>query len=97
MIGIYSIIIQSPLPRPEGREIPTSCTGGDSSRIVNSLLSEEDYRGLLETVHLCSIPGMVESIKAVQAEPREINFYGELPQSALTGCQLPQRGSLRKR
>lgn len=35
------------------------------------LMSEEDYKGLLETVHLCSIPGMADSIKAAQAEPLE--------------------------
>lgn len=26
------------------------------------ILSEGDYRGLMETLHLCSIPGMKESI-----------------------------------
>lgn len=35
------------------------------------LMSEEDYKGLLETVHLCSIPGMADSIKAAQADPLE--------------------------
>jgi PHD/YefM family antitoxin component YafN of YafNO toxin-antitoxin module len=35
------------------------------------LLSESDYNSLLETLHLCSIPGMVESIKAADAEPLE--------------------------
>lgn len=35
------------------------------------LMSEDDYKGLMETVHLCSIPGMVDSIKAAQAEPVE--------------------------
>ena len=35
------------------------------------IISEDDYRGLLETVHLCSIPGMAESIKAAEAEPAD--------------------------
>ena len=35
------------------------------------LMSEEDYKGLLETVHLCSIPGMVDSMRPAQAEPLE--------------------------
>lgn len=35
------------------------------------LMSEDDYRGLMETAHLCSIPGMVDSINAAQAEPAE--------------------------
>lgn len=33
------------------------------------IISESDYRGLMETVHLCSIPGMAESIKSAAAEP----------------------------
>ena len=35
------------------------------------LLSEEDYRNMLETLHLCAIPGMAGSIKAAAAEPLE--------------------------
>ena len=35
------------------------------------VLSEEDYNGLMETLYLYSIPGMVESIKAAAAEPIE--------------------------
>lgn len=35
------------------------------------IISEEDYRGLLETVHLSSIPGMADSIKSAAAEPAE--------------------------
>jgi len=33
------------------------------------LLSEADYNNMLETLKLCSIPGMAESIKAAAAEP----------------------------
>jgi len=35
------------------------------------IISEADYNSLLETLHLCSIPGMVDSIKAAAAEPVE--------------------------
>ncbi len=35
------------------------------------ILSEQEYRSLLETLHLTSIPGMTESIKAAAAEPVE--------------------------
>lgn len=35
------------------------------------IISEEDYNSMLETLHLCSIPGMEESIKAAAAEPLE--------------------------
>ncbi len=35
------------------------------------IISEADYRGLLETVHLCSIPGMADSIKAAAGEAAE--------------------------
>lgn len=35
------------------------------------IISEEDYNSMVETLHLCSIPGMVESIKAAQKEPME--------------------------
>ncbi len=35
------------------------------------ILSEADYNSMLETLHLCAIPGMVESIKAAAAEPLE--------------------------
>lgn len=35
------------------------------------ILSEEDYNSMLETLHLCSIPGMEESIKSAAAEPLE--------------------------
>ncbi len=33
------------------------------------LISEEEWRGIQETLYLSSIPGMVESIKAAAAEP----------------------------
>ncbi len=35
------------------------------------LLSEQDYRSLLETVYLTSIPSMTESLRAAAAEPLE--------------------------
>jgi len=35
------------------------------------IISEADYNSLLETLHLSSIPGMVESIKAAEQEPLE--------------------------
>lgn len=35
------------------------------------ILSEKDYNGMMETLHLTSIPGMVESIKTAAAEPIE--------------------------
>ncbi len=35
------------------------------------ILSEADYNSMLETLHLCSIPGMVDSIKAAEQEPLE--------------------------
>ena len=33
------------------------------------LLSEEDYRNMMETLHLSVIPGMVESIQKAAKEP----------------------------
>lgn len=35
------------------------------------VMSEEDYNSMVETLHLSSIPGMVESIKAAAQEPVE--------------------------
>lgn len=35
------------------------------------VISEEDYNSMIETLHLSSIPGMVESIKAAVQEPLE--------------------------
>lgn len=35
------------------------------------LLSEEDYNGLMETLYLCSIPGMEEKIKRGMQAPLE--------------------------
>lgn len=36
------------------------------------LLSEEDYRNMMETLHLSVIPGMVESIQKAAEEPLDI-------------------------
>lgn len=33
------------------------------------LISQEDWRGMLETMYLQSVPGMVESIKEAKAAP----------------------------
>ena len=35
------------------------------------LLSEEDYNGLMETVYLCNVPGMRESILEAKETPTE--------------------------
>lgn len=35
------------------------------------VISEDDYRNMLETLHLSSIPGMAESIRAAAQEPIE--------------------------
>ncbi|MDR3313595.1 MAG: type II toxin-antitoxin system Phd/YefM family antitoxin [Oscillospiraceae bacterium] len=35
------------------------------------VMSDEDYRGLMETLYLYSIPGMVESILDAENEPKE--------------------------
>lgn len=35
------------------------------------ILSEQDYNSMMETLHLCSIPGMADSIKAAAEEPLE--------------------------
>ena len=35
------------------------------------ILSEQDYNSLLETLHLTSIPGMAENLKAAAAGPLE--------------------------
>lgn len=35
------------------------------------VMNEEDYRGLMETVYLTSMPGMTESIKNASKEPLE--------------------------
>ena len=35
------------------------------------IISETDYKSMLETLHLSSIPGMEDSIKAAAAEPWE--------------------------
>lgn len=35
------------------------------------LIGEDEYNSLLETLHLSSIPGMADSIKAAEQEPIE--------------------------
>lgn len=35
------------------------------------VMSEEDYRGLMETLYLTSIPGMTQSIRDAAKEPAE--------------------------
>ncbi len=35
------------------------------------IISEQDYNSMMETLHLSSIPGMVDSIKRAAAEPLE--------------------------
>jgi PHD/YefM family antitoxin component YafN of YafNO toxin-antitoxin module len=35
------------------------------------VMSDDDYRGLMETLYLYSIPGMVESILDAENEPKE--------------------------
>jgi len=46
--------------------VPYLLTGKNSKAI---LVSIEDWNAIQETLHLQSIPGMVESIKAAEAEP----------------------------
>ena len=45
---------------------PILIAGKRSSAV---LVSAEDWRGMQETLHLASIPGMVKSIKKGMAEP----------------------------
>ncbi|MEE9368900.1 MAG: type II toxin-antitoxin system Phd/YefM family antitoxin [Pontiella sp.] len=47
---------------------PIQITGKRNSAI---LISEADWKAVQETLHLSSIPGMAESIKAGLAEPVE--------------------------
>lgn len=35
------------------------------------IISEQDYNSMVETLHLASIPGMEETLKAAAAEPLE--------------------------
>ena len=35
------------------------------------IISEADYNSMLETLHLCAIPGLEESIQAAAREPLE--------------------------
>lgn len=46
--------------------IPVLLTGKNKQAV---LISKEDWNAIQETLHLQSIPGMVESIKAADAEP----------------------------
>lgn len=41
------------------------------------LLAEEDYRAMMETLYICSIPGMKESILKASKEPIE-NFSDKI-------------------
>lgn len=41
------------------------------------LISEEDYRAMIETLSICSIPGMKDSIINASKEPIE-NFYDKI-------------------
>lgn len=41
------------------------------------LISEEDYRALLETLHIASVPGMTASILKASKEPLE-NFSDKI-------------------
>lgn len=43
-----------------------SVSTGHGNAVV---MSEEEYKSMVETLRLSSIPGMVESIKAAAAEP----------------------------
>ena len=45
---------------------PITITGKRSNAV---LISEEDWNSISETLHLLSVPGMRESIKAGMAEP----------------------------
>jgi PHD/YefM family antitoxin component YafN of YafNO toxin-antitoxin module len=49
----------------EGR--PAFITGKKHNAV---LISEEEWRGMMETIYLSSIPGMKESILAARASPR---------------------------
>jgi PHD/YefM family antitoxin component YafN of YafNO toxin-antitoxin module len=56
--------------------VDQAVTYGDVIRISTKngnavMLSEADYNALLETLHLCAIPGMADSIKAADAQPLE--------------------------
>ncbi|MCL2432939.1 MAG: type II toxin-antitoxin system Phd/YefM family antitoxin [Clostridia bacterium] len=45
---------------------PVNISTKDGNAVV---LSEEDYNGLMETLYLCSIPGMKEQLKEGQNTP----------------------------
>ena len=45
---------------------PVQITTKDGNAVM---ISEEDYNGLMETLYLNSVPGLVDEIKAAAAEP----------------------------
>jgi len=45
---------------------PVSISTKDGNAV---LLSEEEYRGILETAYICSVPGMKEKILKAAKEP----------------------------
>ncbi len=47
--------------------IPVIIASDDGKNAV--LVSEEEWNSIQETMYLCSIPGMIESIKAAREEP----------------------------
>jgi len=47
---------------------PIMVTGRRNNMVM---ISEEEWRGIQETIYLNSIPGMVKSILAASAEPLE--------------------------
>lgn len=47
---------------------PVQITTKEGNAVI---ISEEDYNGLMETVYLSSIPGLVDEIKVAAAEPLE--------------------------
>ena len=47
---------------------PVQITTKDGNAVM---ISEEDYNGLMETMYLNSVPGLVDEIKAAAAEPLE--------------------------
>jgi antitoxin YefM len=61
--NLYRLIDQA----AESHE-PVVIAGRRSSAV---LISEDDWRAIQETLHLLSIPGMRESIRAGMAEPLE--------------------------
>lgn len=52
---LYSLIDDA-----NSSHVPIQITGKRGNAV---LVSEDDWRAISETIHLCSIPGMVDSIK----------------------------------